>query len=138
MQANFFTEPEEPSLVKAQIVVKYFDAWSRIVTTTPAQRIGYFDFFAGPGRYQSGQKSTPLLILEKAIASPSLRPKLVSMFNDADPNFTASLQQEINDLPGIASLKYAPNVYTGKVGEEFYEHFERIKTIPSLSFIDPW
>jgi three-Cys-motif partner protein len=137
MQQGFFEEPEKPSLLKSQIVLKYFVAWARIIAKH-AERIGYFDFFSGPGRYQSGQKSTPLLILETAIASEDLRSRLVSMFNDANSEFTSALQLEIDNLPGTGSLKYAPQVITGKVGEEFPEYFERIKTIPSLSFIDPW
>src|SRR5438128_2151118 len=76
MSSDFFDEPEEQSLVKAEIVFSYFDAWSRIMAKR-AERVGYFDFFAGPGRYKTGEKSVPLLVLERAIASPDLRQRLV-------------------------------------------------------------
>ena len=133
----FFDEPEEQSRVKAEIVVKYFVAWSKIILEN-SERIGYFDFFAGPGRYKTGDKSTPLLILEHALASQDLTSCLVTVFNDANPEFTSTLEAEINALQGIDRLKYRPRVLTGESSDELIEHFEGIKTIPALSFIDPW
>lgn len=137
MAKAFFDEPEDQSVVKAEIVVNYFTAWSRIMAKR-AERVGYFDFYAGPGRYATGQKSTPLLILETAIASPDLAPRLVSMFNDANPDFTKSLQAEVNALPNIERLKHEPRVYTGEVDDSLAAQFEKVHTIPALSFIDPW
>ena len=137
MTQSFFDEPEDQSLVKAEIVVSYFEAWSRIMAKR-AERIGYFDFYAGPGRYGTGQKSTPLLILERAVASDDLARRLVPIFNDANPAYTKSLEDEINALPGIDRLKHKPRVYTGQVDDELAAHFEEIHTIPALSFIDPW
>ncbi len=137
MPDSFFDEPEEQSRVKAEIVVDYFDAWSRIMAKR-ADRIGYLDFFAGPGRYKTGEKSTPLLILERALASQDLTGRLVTLFNDANPNFTSMLKTEIEALPGIDRLKHQPRIITGEISDELIEHFEQIKTIPSLSFIDPW
>lgn len=137
MPESFFDEPEEQSRVKAEIVVNYFGAWSRIMGKH-AERIGYLDFFAGPGRYKTGEKSTPLLILERALASEDLTDRLVSLFNDANPDFTSMLKTEIEELPGIERLKHQPQIITGEISDDLIEHFEQIKTIPSLSFIDPW
>ena len=133
----FFDEPEEQSRVKAEIVVNYFMAWSKIILKH-AERIGYFDFFAGPGRYKTGDKSTPLLILEQALASQDLTSRLVTVFNDANAEFTSTLSAEIDALPGVDRLKYRPQVLTGEISDELIEQFERINTIPSLSFVDPW
>jgi three-Cys-motif partner protein len=137
MPDAFFEEPEEQSRVKAEIVVNYFVAWSRIMAKH-AERIGYFDFFAGPGRYKTGDKSTPLLILERALALHGLTSRLVTVFNDANPEFTSTLEAEIDALPGVDRLRYRPKVLTGEISDELVEHFEGIKTIPALSFIDPW
>jgi three-Cys-motif partner protein len=137
MADPFFDEPEEQSRVKAEIVVNYFEVWSKIILKN-SERIGYFDFFAGPGRYKTGDKSTPLLILERALASEDLTNCLVTLFNDANPEFTSILETEINALEGIDHLRYPPRVVTGQVDDELIEHFERINTIPALSFIDPW
>lgn len=103
-----------------------------------AERIGYFDFYAGPGRYAAGRRSTPLLIMERAIASNDLSSRLVTIFNDANPDYTSSLESEIKGLAGIERLKYQPQVVTGEVNDDLAQQFEEIKTIPSLSFVDPW
>lgn len=137
MLDSFFDEPEERSRVKAEMVVDYFDAWSRIMAKR-ANRIGYLDFFAGPGRYKTGEKSTPLLILERALAREDLTDQLVTLFNDANPDFTSALKTEIDALPGIDRLKHQPQIITGEISDELIEHFEGIKTIPCLSFVDPW
>ena len=103
-----------------------------------SERIGYFDFYAGPGRYESGEKSTPLLIIEQAIADPKLAARLVSVFNDADPGHTQSLQAELQALPGYDRLTFEPQIVTGEVDDALVSQFESINTIPALSFIDPW
>ena len=84
MESDFFEDQAEQSRVKAEIVVSYFQAWAAIMVKM-ADRIPYIDLYAGPGRYKTGDKSTPLVILERAIASPDLSRRLVSIFNDADP-----------------------------------------------------
>lgn len=52
----------------------------------PDPKIAYLDLFAGPGRYKDGTKSTPLLILEKAIQDDAMSQMLVTIFNDRDDN----------------------------------------------------
>ncbi|VVB64054.1 Uncharacterised protein [uncultured archaeon] len=47
-------------------------------------KIAYIDLFAGRGYYEDGTKSTPLLVLEKAIQDPDLREMLITVFNDKD------------------------------------------------------
>jgi three-Cys-motif partner protein len=64
MGQSFFDEQRDQSLVKAAIVAKYFDAWSRVMIANaargiPISRLAYIDLFAGPGRYKDGAKSTP-------------------------------------------------------------------------------
>jgi len=134
---SFFDEPESHSLVKAEIVASYFGAWSKIMAPR-AERIGYWDLYAGPGRYGSGEKSTPLLILEQAINDPRLAQRLVTIFNDADSTNTQSLRSEIEALPGYEKLTFQPQILTGEVNDDLVARFESVRTIPSLSFIDPW
>ncbi len=139
--ADFFGETSEQSAVKSAIVAKYFWAWAKVISPTAKQRSGniaYIDLFAGPGRYKDGTKSTPLLVLEKAIADSDLSQMLVSVFTDADPNNTRSLQDAIDALPGIESLRYRPEVYPQVVGEEIVKSFQKMRLIPTLFFVDPW
>ena len=136
---NFFEEQKEQSLVKTAIVQKYFDAWAKVmIKSAKAERIAYIDLFAGPGRYKDETKSTPLLILEKAVQDPDLRTRLVSKFNDKNSDNSRSLQTAIAEIPGLETLKYQPQVFNDEVGETIVKTFEQMKLIPTLFFVDPW
>ncbi len=119
---NFFDESSEQSAVKTAIVSKYFDAWASVmipqIKNRSDKRIAYLDLFAGPGRYKDGTTSTPLKILEKAIAHTDLRQMLVTVFNDKDASNAQALQRAIADLPGIQKLTFRPEVRNNEVGSE--------------------
>lgn len=141
MADDFFTERADQSEVKARIVSNYFVAWARIIaprTMLSDGKVVYIDLFAGPGRYEDGSASTPLMILSRAIEIPNLRDSLVSIFNDADENHTATLANEIAKLSGVNTLKYPPDVHAGEVGRPVAEYFENVRLIPTFSFIDPF
>src|SRR5690242_7581689 len=97
MSSNeFFKEAKEQSLVKTTIVSKYFWVWAQVIISTTKRysgKIAYIDLFAGPGRYEDGTKSTPILVLERAIADEAMRKCLVTIFNDVDGKNTRSLER---------------------------------------------
>lgn len=140
---NFFDERTEQSEIKAMIVAKYFSAWANVITGSQnrhskGKRIAYIDLFAGPGRYKDGSKSTPLLVLEKAIGDDRIRERLVTIFNDHDSDNSHSLQESIASLPGIETLGYKPRVENDEVGDQIVKQFEKMKMIPTFLFVDPW
>jgi three-Cys-motif partner protein len=140
---SFFDESTAQSRIKAAIVRDYFWAWVRVIVSTQkkwkkGERIAYIDLFAGPGRYKDGTKSTPLLILETAIADPEMCERLVTIFNDADPANAEALTKEINEIPGIRSLKYKPEIRAEDVGDKIVQMFEKLNLIPTFFFVDPW
>jgi three-Cys-motif partner protein len=138
---DFFEESREQSLVKATIVCKYFDAWAKVIIPVAKRHgsnIGYIDLFAGRGYYKDGTKSTPLMILEKAIQNLDLRERLITVFNDKDPENIESLKTAIKRLPGISSLKHEPNTPNEVVGETLVKEFETMHFIPTLFFVDPY
>jgi three-Cys-motif partner protein len=140
-EENFFKESTDQSQVKASIVSKYFWAWARVIGPSARRRgssIAYIDLFAGPGRYDDGTKSTPLLVLERAIADSQLADLLVTIFNDLDSTSTRSLETAIQDLPEIERLRHRPAVYNEEVGEKIVAMFESMRLIPTLFFVDPW
>lgn len=133
---SFFDESCEQSRVKSTIVAKYFDAWARVIIGAQNRhrqnkdnRIAYIDLFAGPGRYSDGTKSTPLLILEKAIQHDVMRERLVTIFNDRDESNTNSLQEAISHLSGIDTHEVSGNIV---------KRFEQKSLVPTLFFVDPW
>lgn len=135
---SFFEESTEQSRMKAAIVRDYFWAWAKIILRRQRGPIAYIDLFAGPGRYKDGTKSTPLLVLERAIADPDMRERLMTVFNDSDLANVVSLRTEIAALPGIEKLKHEPDVDKGEVGDETVQAFKKIKLVPTLLFADPW
>ncbi len=138
---TFFEESREQSIVKTTIVHKYFWAWAKVIIPTAKKgngKIAYIDLFSGPGRYKDGTKSTPLLILEKAIQDENMRNMLVTIFNDRDSDNSRSLQTAIDNLPGIELLKYKPQVLNSEVGTEIEQAFSKMHLVPSLFFVDPW
>jgi len=141
---SFFNEQKEQSLIKARIVEKYFWAWAKVIISkvkkgsSSVQKIAYVDLFAGAGRYKDGSKSTPVKVLETAIADPDMRNMLVSIFNDADVKNVNSLQQAIDSIPGIENLKYRPRISKYEVGENIVKTFQSMKLVPTLLFVDPW
>ena len=142
MAETFFDEQLEQSQVKTAIVSKYFLAWAKVISgylkAKKDKRIAYIDLFAGPGRYKDGAKSTPIFILEQAIAEPLLRDNLVALFNDGDEENTSSLKKAIAEVKGIEKLKHKPQVDTEEIGEEIVKEFEEMNLIPTLMFVDPW
>jgi len=139
---HFFEVSREQSAVKSAIVSKYFWSWARVMMSqaqrSPDPQIAYLDLFAGPGRYSDGTKSTPLLILEKAIQDEKMCRLLVTIFNDKDDNNFHELQAAIEQLPGIEKLKHRPIVWNNEVGSEMVKHFSSTQLAPTLFFVDPW
>lgn len=141
---KFFDEQKEQSSVKSTIVSKYFWAWAKVITSvqnrhnSPDNKIAYIDLFAGPGRYEDNTKSTPLLVLEKVIEDPQMSQRLVTFFNDKNPQNAQSLKQAIRELPNISKLKYQPVIENIEIGSAIVEQFEKMNLVPTLLFVDPW
>ena len=141
MPGEFFAERADQPEVKALIVSQYFDIWSKIIAPNTMRsdgKLAYIDLFAGPGRYEDGSASTPLMVLEKAVANPKVSAGLVSIFNDKDSNHTRTLRAEIDAMPGKSNLKYDPQINEGEVSLSVADYFESAKLIPTFSFIDPF
>ncbi len=138
---TFFEESREQSAVKTAIVSKYFWSWAKVImpqaTKGREKKIAYLDLFAGPGRYTEGTRSTPLLILEKAIEDDQMRQMLVTIFNDVDTNNAQSLQAAIKALPAVEKLKFRPVVQNKEVGAEMVKAFSSMKLVPTLFFVGP-
>ncbi len=67
MEGKFFESQTPSSRTKAQIVAKYFPQYCKIILKKPQKEIRYLDLFAGPGKYEDGHLSTPLLIADQCV-----------------------------------------------------------------------
>lgn len=142
---DFFEETREQSIVKSTLVEKYFETWANIIGNAQIKlargkdnRIAYVDLFAGPGRYKDGLISTPLKVLQKAIANEQLRQRLVTIFNDRDPEHASNLRAEIQKISGLDLLTHQPDIWNREIGDNVAKEFADKKKIPILAFIDPW
>lgn len=138
---GFFDTPEQQNIVKTELVIKYFKAWSDIMLAYakgPSPRIAYVDLFSGPGVFSNGEPSTPLWIVNHAIANPRLCADLVIMFNDKDYEYAERLRDVINAVPEIENLAHQPQVSNTAVGSEMADILRSTRRVPTLFFIDPW
>lgn len=145
---DFFDCPEERSLVKAAVVSKYFFSWSTVMLKAaqnqakknPHSRehyIAYLDFYSGPGKYDDGTFSTPLLVLQKAQEVPGLCERLLCYFNDAKEDNIKKLEENIEkEFPNLLNKPFYSHSETGE------KHLELLKNLPdyisSFSFFDPF
>jgi len=95
----FFKKQTPSSRIKASIVAEYFPQYSRILLKKPQPEIRYLDLFAGPGLYEDGSPSTPLLIAKSCANDPQLAQKVRLIFND--------------------------NKYSKQLEVNFYKHFSK-------------
>lgn len=142
MNANFFKTQTPSSLIKAKIVAEYFPQYCKILSKRPQEQIVYMDLFSGPGMYEDGKLSTPLLIAHSCANDLLLREKVQMAFNDNQysealkENFFKHFPQGIFTLP--------PRFGNKTVGEDkaIYEYLIKPATRPNprptLLFFDPW
>lgn len=143
MKTSFsFDEPREQSLIKTEIVAKYFWAWAtalkRVMERLGKKQIAYVDLFCGPGIFDDGTPSTPVEVVQKAIDDEDIRNKLLMWFNDGNSDHTARARQAIESLPGVERLAFRPMFSSHDVAEDIdHNIFRMISSIPTLMFLDP-
>jgi three-Cys-motif partner protein len=142
---TFFEQQTISSKIKASIVSEYFPSYCKIIVKKHKPReIRYIDLFAGPGFYEDGKPSTPILIGRHCNNVDLLRQKVKMIFNDnrystvlkenffrefpegtfaKKPHFGKST---VGESPEITKFLIA-NTHVGKHNEQ-----------PSLLFIDPF
>ena len=141
MSTTFFQAPTIQSQTKARIVAKYFKAWAEILSRRAARRnetFGYIDLFAGPGKYADGTASTPLLVLQQVIESPTLRDRFVSRFNDSDTDCHRLLLASVAGLSGIGQVVHPPHITCEAVDDGVAEWYESQTHVALLTFLDPF
>lgn len=80
---DFFKNQTASSRVKASIVSDYFPQYCRIIRRRhEPEMFRYIDLFAGPGVYEDGNVSTPIMLARNIIQDSSLKDKTQFVFND--------------------------------------------------------
>ena len=142
---DFFKKQTDSSRVKAAIISEYFPQFCKIISRrhTPRQ-FGYIDMFAGPGIYDDGSLSTPLLVAKKCYEDSFLRERVWMVFNDLD--FGDKLRENFEKFYQSGTFPNEP-FFANRVFGEWprIDNFLMRNTMegfynerPSLLFIDPW
>lgn len=138
-QLSFFDKQKSNSQIKSEIVSQYFWMWAKVMKTrTKTGRLAYIDLYCGQGTYEDGSKSTPILILERALREPLVKNQLVSYFNDGDSKCIDKLKKAVGKIENIDKLKYAPAFSNVNIDEEIEKNFSKYKFDPTLFFVDPF
>lgn len=144
-EKRFFEKQTLSSRVKASIVSEYFPKYCKIIVKRHMpERIGYFDLFAGPGRYEDGNVSTPLLIAKNCYNDIMLKQKVWMVFNDKE--YSEQLKENFLKLYPEGTFFYKPHFGHSAVGEcEAINEFITRNPMrngknecPSVLFIDPF
>lgn len=144
-EQNFFEKQTLSSKVKASIVSEYFPKYcSIIVRKHVPEKIGYLDLFSGPGMYEDGNPSTPILIARNCLKDEDLKNRVWMVFNDKC--YSEQLKENFNKEFPEGTFKYKPHFGHSTVGEsqEINDFIVkntckgRFNEQPSVLFIDPW
>lgn len=133
---SFFESPSEQSKVKTRLVCKYFNAWSKVMKHK--NRLAYIDLFCGPGVYDDGTESTPMIITKTILNDDNLSDKFILFFNDKDEEKVESLKSAIEGIDNYEKLKFLPNFACMEVNDALANSFSEITMVPSFTFIDPF
>ena len=136
---------KEHTKVKHEILSKYLSGWIRILGRHH-RRICYFDCFAGRGKYEGGEKGSPLIALETAGRLKrqfEYLDEIILTFIEKNKsnfeNLVKVLEEEKNTSPEkYDGIKIIPiNDEFAKVAKEILDRLGK-RLAPSLFFIDPF
>jgi len=143
MNDDFFKKQSESSRIKASIVAEYFPQYCKILLKHPQPEIRYLDLFAGPGKYEDNNHSTPLLIASSCANDLVLSQKVRLLFNDNQ--HSAKLKKNFYEHFPAGSFRIPPSFGDKTVGEDarildyLKKGYNTSKNPhPTLLFFDPW
>jgi three-Cys-motif partner protein len=128
---------------KHEILRRYLQAWTPILSHGGFPDIIYIDGFAGPGRYSQGEDGSPIIALRAALdqSIPSST-RVFFLFVERDLERAAVLQEIVDSIqrPANFRVKVAPgSTFETEVAEliEFYNSRRR-PLPPTFAFVDPF
>jgi len=138
--------PLEPhTRAKHEILRRYLEAWTAILSLGRFPVIAYVDGFAGPGAYAGGEAGSPIIALNAALQHADRIPTtttLLFLFIEKDEERAEHLRKRVGDL------KLPKNFHTKIVSAAFEEGFrthlldfytrDQRPLPPTFAFIDPF
>lgn len=142
-EKDFFKYQTASSKIKANIVANYFPKYCKIILKSPQTEIRYLDLFAGPGIYEDGSLSTPILIADACAEDAILKSVVHLMFNDNE--HIETLKKHFEKRYNETDFSFSPKFGDKTVGEDekIKAYLRKITTekknpYPTLLFFDPF
>lgn len=139
---------EPHTQAKHEILGRYLEAWTAILSLGRFPAIAYVDGFAGPGVYEKGEIGSPIIALNAALEQQRQHPKmaatnLIFLFIEQNKGRAERLRANVD------ALQLPPNFRVKIVGEMSFEagfrenlldwYRSRNKPLPpTFAFIDPF
>lgn len=128
---------------KHELLEGYLKAWLPIMARTNDALL-VVDGFAGPGRYEDGERGSPLVILETFLDHRDRKnwdeKRFTFAFIEKDPERFEALKAELASvsLPGNASMLVVHGEFDNEIGGLLDRIPKGYGLIPSFVFIDPF
>lgn len=132
--ADFFRVAQPHSVVKADIVAKYFDAWLSIIKKQ-AGILTYLDLFSGRGCYEDGTLSTPIKVLDIVEKQQDVHGRLQIHFYEKDNELRDYLSDCVRHHSVYSKLEFEPIIHSDEINRTLVEKLPTDKM--TFSFIDP-
>lgn len=139
---DFFKQQTPSSRIKANIVAEYFPKYCKIINKNKQEKIAYVDLYAGPGKYDDGNPSTPLLIGKACADDQELKNLVHLMFNDNA--YIDKLKANFIEHFPDRTFKYIPRFADKTVGDDegitkyLMQRWGKPNKTPTLLFVDPF
>lgn len=115
-ESQFFEAQTMSSRIKASIVSEYFPKYCKIIINKHRpKQLRYIDLFSGPGIYEDGNASTPILIAQNCFKDEYLRNNVRFIFNDN--TYAEQLKTNFLEVFPIGSFAIPPFFGDKTVGE---------------------
>ena len=129
--------------VKHELLRRYLQGWTPILTQGGFPEVMYVDGFAGPGRYSNGEDGSPIIALRAALDQrPRITATIRFVFIEKREDRARVLREIVGDIPVPANFHVEV-----AAGESFETAFGRIlksyatkgrSPPPIFAFIDPF
>lgn len=146
-EEDFFENQTLSSWIKANIVSEYFPSYCKIISRRARHdEIRFIDLFSGPGVYNDGNASTPILVARKCEKDGFLKQNVRFIFNDKNPNYIESLVKNFKTEFPSGTFDKPPRFLNRVVGDDDEirrsllknNHVNGKNKFPSLLFFDPF
>lgn len=134
---------EPHTRAKHEILRRYLEAWTPILSLGGSKQLIYVDGFAGPGRYDGGEEGSPLIALRAALAHRERIAATVSfLFIERDVDRARMLDAVVAEVERPSNFRV--KVAAGKQFEEAFGELLQFyvgrgqQLPPTFAFIDPF